>query len=292
MSFQGFMFKVMAGRSDKKRDANLVEPADVISYKDIPYVANGDKYNLLDVYRPKDAEGKLPVIVSIHGGGYVYGTKEIYKHYGMYLAQQGFVFVNFNYHLAPKHKFPTPLVEANLVMEWLVEHAEEYDFDINNVFVVGDSAGAQLLSQYATIHTNPEYEKLFPFQTPKEVQIRAIALNCGIYKMDAVDMGGLKTDYFTKNPEQFGEMLDVVGHITEAYPPTYVMTSYYDFLKENAKPMYELLKEKGISTEWKCYGTEGQEYMGHVCHVNMNLKEAKEINQDECNFFRKFAKNP
>lgn len=72
------------------------------------------------------------------------------------------------------------------------------------------------------------------------------------------------------------------------YPPTYVMTSYYDFLKENAQPMYEFLKGKGIPCAWKCYGSEDKKYMAHVCHVNMNLEEAKEINQDECAFFRKY----
>ena len=43
------------------------------------------------------------------------------------------------------------------------------------------------------------------------------------------------------------ERLDVLGHITASYPPPYVMTSYYDFLKENAKPMYDFLTDKGIA---------------------------------------------
>ena len=63
---------------------------------------------------------------------------------------------------------------------------------------------------------------------------------------------------------------------------------YYDFLKENAKPMYDFLTDKGIACVQKCYGTEDKKYMAHVCHVNMNLEEAKEINQDECAFFRKY----
>jgi hypothetical protein len=52
--------------------------------------------------------------------------------------------------------------------------------------------------------------------------------------------------------------------------------------------MYKFLKDKGIDTVYKCYGTKEQEYMGHVCHVNMNLAEAKQINQDEVEFFRKY----
>ena len=52
--------------------------------------------------------------------------------------------------------------------------------------------------------------------------------------------------------------------------------------------MYDFLTDKGIACVQKCYGTEDKKYMAHVCHVNMNLEEAKEINQDECAFFRKY----
>ena len=126
MSFTGKMFRLTAGKADAKRDANLVAPEDVTAIYDVSYAGNEDSYNLLDVYYPKDTQGLLPVIVSVHGGGYVYGTKEVYKFYGMYLAQQGFTVVNFNYHLAPNAKFPTQLMETNMVLEWMVKHAEEY----------------------------------------------------------------------------------------------------------------------------------------------------------------------
>ena len=294
MSFTGFLFVKMAGKADAKRDATLREPENVTAVRDLNYAGNQDVYNTLDVYFPKDVTGPFPVIVSIHGGGYVYGTKEIYKFYGMFLAQQGFAFVNFNYHLAPKAKFPTPLRETNLVMQWMVAHAQEYHMDLDHVFMVGDSAGAQLLSQYAAIYSNPEYAGLFDFTIPKEITIRAIALNCGMYDFSAEIEGtmakmskGLYRDYFGKDPEAFGPMVDVLSHITGAYPPSYIMTASHDFLRANAEPMYELLKSKGIDTEWKCYGTEEQQYMAHVCHVNMNLEEAKQINRDECDFFRR-----
>lgn len=46
-------------------------------------------------------------------------------------------------------------------------------------------------------------------------------------------------------------------YVISNLPPAYVMTSYYDFLKDNAEPMYNFLKDKGIDTEWKLYGEEG-----------------------------------
>ncbi|MCR4675342.1 MAG: alpha/beta hydrolase [Lachnospiraceae bacterium] len=300
MSLSGFLFRTMAGRSDKKRDLSLTVPDDVTAIYDINYANNKDIYNNLDIYYPKDVTKKLPVIVSYHGGGYVYGTKEIYKYYGMFLAQQGFVFVNFNYHLAPKAKFPNQLLEANLVFQWMVSNGKDYHMDLDNVFLVGDSAGAQMASQYAAMITNPDYAKLFPFQIPSGFTLKAIALNCGMYETNLHEAENsnrfsrdLFHDYFGKNPDitygkSFPDMIDVLGHITSNYPPTYIMTSEYDFLKENAKPMYDFLTSKQIPCEIKCYGDASKKYMGHVCHVNMNLKEAKEINTDECQFFKKY----
>ena len=55
----------------------------------------------LDVYRPKlNIKGKLPVIMSVHGGGWVYGDKDVYQWYCMNLAQRGFAVVNYSYRLA------------------------------------------------------------------------------------------------------------------------------------------------------------------------------------------------
>ena len=65
---------------DDIRDAGLEAPEDVIRYDDILYGAD-PKWQVLDVYRPKGREGeKLPVIVSVHGGGWVYGDKERYQY--------------------------------------------------------------------------------------------------------------------------------------------------------------------------------------------------------------------
>jgi acetyl esterase/lipase len=297
MALTSMWIRYSWGKNDKKRDANLVIPDDIQVERDIKYVPNGDKWNLLDVNYRKDVEGLQPAIVSIHGGAYVYGSKEVYKHYCAYLASLGFTVINFNYHRAPEHKFPTQLTEINQVMEWIDREGQNYHIDKEKVFLVGDSAGAQMCSQYAAIFTNPEFEKLFPFNTPKAVKIRAIALNCGMYQF-SLQAGGQGREKFTQtlynlyigtDDDRTIKMLDTLGHITADYPPTFVMTSYYDFLRVNAEPMHNFLKEKGIETEFKCYGTEDQKYMEHVCHVNMNLDEAKVINQDEAEFFKRYV---
>jgi acetyl esterase/lipase len=198
-----------------------VIPEEIKVERDIKYVPDGDKWNLLDVNYRKDVEGIQPTIVSIHGGAYVYGSKEIYKHYCAYLATLGFTVVNFNYHLAPKYKFPIQLTEINQVMEWIDREGKDYHIDKDKVFLVGDSAGAQMCSQYAAIISNPEFEKLFPFNVPRDVKVRAIALNCGTYKF-SLQSGGHGNERFTQNlynmyigtdDDKVIKMLDTMGYI-------------------------------------------------------------------------------
>lgn len=123
----------------------------------------------------------IPVIVSVHGGGWGYGDKERYQYYCMSLAQQGFAVVNFSYRLASKYKFPAPLEDTNRVFVWLLAHAVRYGFDTHNVFGVGDNAGVHLLALYGACCTNPAYAALFTVRPPAGFVPRAVALNCGVY---------------------------------------------------------------------------------------------------------------
>ena len=103
------------------------------------------------------------MIVSVHGGGWVYGDKERYQFYCMSLAQRGFAVVNFTYRLAPEFQYPppAPLEDTNLVFGWILRHADQYGLDTNRLFAVGDSAGGNILGLYAAFSTNPAYAARF-----------------------------------------------------------------------------------------------------------------------------------
>lgn len=285
MSVESFSFWFFASRSDAKRDRGLKTPEDIRRIDRIPYGPDA-RWNILDVYRPRGKAGKLPVIVNIHGGGYVYGSTKQYQFYCMGLAQRGFAVVSFNYHLAPKYKFPTPVRDTNLVMEWICRKAEIYGFDTDNVVIVGDSAGAQLASQYAVICTDPDYAKIMEI-TPPEFTLRAVGLNCGMYdlKERAGEIPGnkLMVDYFTKDPSVYGKKLDVLSHVTEKFPPAYLLSAKGDFLVEQCRPMAELIRSKGVPCEYRIYGDEKT---GHVFHLDMRSDLARKANDEEIAFIR------
>lgn len=287
-------------KSDAERDRGLTTPEDIVRYDDISYGPYGE-WNLLDIYYTKDTRATGPAIVSIHGGGWVYGSKEVYQYYCMKLAQRGFTVVNFNYRLAPENPYPAALEDINQVFSYLVQHGEEYFVDTNNLFVVGDSAGAQLASQYLAALTNPEYAKMLGFETP-EVTVRAAALNCGIYDiknlgLQVVELADRIREYMSGDPEKrkgtgsgSWESLNVMKYITGNFPPAFVMSAYHDYLRKHAKPMYEHLTGLGVDCRLEIYGTKEQKHMGHVFHVDCRSKEADQCNDEECAFFRKYIK--
>ena len=288
--FENFKAK-MARKSienvDNKRDAGLSVPPEVELSENIVYSAETGM--TLELSMPKGVENP-PLIVSVHGGGYFYGSTKTYRYYCADLALRGFAVVNFNYRLAPDFKFPTPLLDLNELMAWCLKNAGNYGYDSSRLFMVGDSVGAQLTSQYAAICTNPAYAKIMGITPPEGLRIRAVGLNCGMYDLPLVlkDMGKDPNDvfpwYFGKDAKALGKKIDVLGHITADFPPAYLISAPGDFLCRFCEPMANLLKKRGVEAKFKIYGGEKTP---HVFHVNIRNPVGQQANDDELAFFRR-----
>jgi len=275
--------------NDAERDAGLTEPDDVEKYKDISY-GPYDRWNLLDVYRPlAQAGNRLPVIVNVHGGGYFYGDKELYRFYCMHLAQFGFSVINFNYRLSPENKFPAPLEDTMAVFKWISENYEEYGLDRSRVFMTGDSAGAQLASQFACICTNGAYASLFGFEIPSDIKLLGISLACGMYdiRRRTKESEEMMMDYFGDLDPMNDPRTEILANITSEYPPAYVFSASNDMLVDECVPFAEYLKNKGIGAESFIYGDPEDKSAAHVFHLNLRLPLGEEANRAQTAFFKK-----
>lgn len=291
MSALSDQIRKMFGEGDAKRDAGLKTPDDIIRYDDIRYGTEDDKLQMLDVYRPKGISGKLPVIMSVHGGGWVYGDKEVYQFYCMSLAQRGFAVVNYSYRLAPEYKFPASLEDTCTVGAWMLTNAETYGFDMEHVYGVGDSAGGHMLTIFAAALTNPDYAAELGIRLPTGFRFNAVALNCGAYKIElsAQDMTtGLMGDFLPgKDLDAELKLINPVEWITEDFPPAFVMTSTNDFLKGQPAVLVPVLMDNDIPFMYRYY-SDKENPIGHVFHCNIRLSAAKLCNDEECDFFRKY----
>ena len=285
MSLNSLIFCHMCKKADSKRDAGLTTPSDIDRFDNIIY-GTDNKWQSLDIYRPKDLPNPSPVIVSVHGGGWVYGNKEIYQFYCMNLAQRGFCVVNFSYRLAPKHRFPAALEDTNAVFEWLIKNADRYGFDTNNIFALGDSAGAQILAIYSCILTNPEYASRYSFNAPDDLKLKGIALNCGVYAAKDMDRPLYFRDFLPgKGTAAELSTLSPASFVTKDFPASFVMTANCDELKAQAPFMVGALEKAGVKHIFREYGSDDNK-LYHVFHCNIRSEDAKKANDDECSFFR------
>lgn len=287
-------------KNDRKRDRDLKEPDNLTIYRNIPYAPSAfDKeqvFHLTDIYRPLLSEGLLPVIISIHGGGWFYGDKELYRFYCMHLAQKGFAVVNFNYRLAPEHKYPAAITDVVMLMDFLRQNGTQYGMDMEHLFMVGDSAGAQLVSQYCILASNPEYHALFKQITQEVTGLstlpvpKAVGLNCGIYDMKEMKGQKISQWYLPKQMETplADSFWNVLDYMTEDFPPAYLMLSVNDELKVHTAVMKSRLEELNIPFRYKEFG-EGCPEDGHVFHINLKSRNGLLCNTEECDYFLSFC---
>ncbi|CCI86250.1 alpha/beta hydrolase [Lactobacillus gigeriorum] len=274
--------------SDDKRDSGLPHDIpEVIRYDDLKY-GEDPKWNLLDLYLPKNVSGKIPVIINIHGGGWVYGTKETYQYYGLGMAKRGFAFVNPNYKLAPDVQFPGELDQVDQYMHWVADHADEYNLDKNNVFIIGDSAGGQMAEQYAVVLTNKEYREKIGYKLT-DLKIRAIALNCpATFVLDPGMISGAVSAYFTHeilNDPNLKDLLNVEKYITKDFLPTFIATANQDFVRDCSIRLDGYLRAKEVEVIQKSWG-DLENPRAHVFMINQRDELADLANDEEAKFFK------
>lgn len=100
----------------------------------IPYINDKTAEHMLDVYFPENSNERLPVIIDIHGGGWMSGSKEINKNFCTNIAVKGFCVFSINYRLAGKHKFNEQIEDIFEAFDWIAQNAGAYPADLENAF--------------------------------------------------------------------------------------------------------------------------------------------------------------
>jgi acetyl esterase len=105
---------------------------------------DGNKMDV-QVLRPQETEGPLPVVLYLHGGGFSYGELDGPSPMASDLCvEAGAVVVNVHYRLAPEHRFPAGVEDCYATLCWIAENATELGIDPGRLAVAGASAGANL----------------------------------------------------------------------------------------------------------------------------------------------------
>jgi acetyl esterase/lipase len=124
---------------------------DVEILKDLEYAKRGEQSLKLDLHLPSPRSNpSLPIVVWVHGGGWLKGSKE--RCPGVWLAETGdYAVASINYRLASQAQWPAQMEDCREAVRWLRRHADDYGLDGDHVGVWGGSAGGHLVALMGTL---------------------------------------------------------------------------------------------------------------------------------------------
>lgn len=124
---------------------------------------DGSKKLRLRVYGPGSVEAPMPVLLWMHGGGYVMGRPEQDDgSCAQYVRELGMKVVSVDYRCAPKHPFPAALDDCHSALKWVFTHPRELNIDPGRIAIGGNSAGGGLAAALAQLlHDQKEIEPVF-----------------------------------------------------------------------------------------------------------------------------------
>ncbi|WP_216205902.1 alpha/beta hydrolase [Amycolatopsis aidingensis] len=214
-------------------------PAGIRRDRDIAYAPGGRRF-LLDVYRPRVPEQPCPVLLQVHGGAWMYGSKDLQGLPLMvHLARRGWVCVAINYPLSPAARWPAHIVAAKRAVAWIREHIADYGGDPARLAVTGGSAGGHLAALLALTADDPRFQPGF---AEADTSVQACVPHYGVYDFAASSGSRASTARLRavlarrivgKDPEEFradylaGSPLD---RVTGSAPPFLVLHGERDSL--------------------------------------------------------------
>ncbi len=216
----------------------------------------------LDVFRPADATGPLPVVVWVHGGAFVAGTKDGTASYLKILASHGYTTVSVEYTKAPERHYPYQVEQVADAIRHVVRHADRLHVDPDRIVIAGDSAGAHLAAQTVLAIADDDYARAAGLpQAVERDQVLGAVLACGAYDLTLPDYGdGLvgrferdilwaytgEKDFESDHRVSFASLPQ---HVSSSFPPTFVTAGNGDPLEPHSHALAEALRTQGVDVD-------------------------------------------
>ena len=265
----------------KKQDKKGPEPVgDVDNTK----VTVGDHSVAVRIYTPK-GEGPFPVILYIHGGGWVIADLDTYDASPRALCNAvGAIVVSTHYRQAPEHKFPAAHEDVFAVYQEVVKNAWKRNYDSKRIALVGESAGGNMAAAISMMAK--EKGVMMPLH---QVLIYPVAdltdLNSPSYRenAEAKPLNKAMIEWFGKhtlaNPDEAkNPLLSLVlaGEALKGLPPTTIINAQIDPLKSDGDKLAKALTAAGVKVNHKIYDGVTHEFFGMAAIVD-KAKEAQQF---------------
>jgi len=226
-------------------------PEDVLEYLDMPFQGAGGVPLAVDIFRAKDQGLRpLPVVIMIHGGGLVVGTRKMSRTFCENLAARGFLVFAPEYRRVTESDVFQEIGDVDAALSFVSKKIPEYGGDPERVLVASESAGSFLSLYTIAAMGSPALRKLFGLSAAPPLRVRALACFSGLFYTTRKDPVGL-----VYGPNLFGKkrkdasilryMNPECPEVMDQLPPIFLAGSDADFLKRYTKRYAEALRKAG-----------------------------------------------
>lgn len=282
-------------KNDRKRLSTQTPVTGVESVTELPYDEDCMKEHMLDVYYPAGACERLPVIIDIHGGGWMAGSKDINKNYCMSLASRGFCVFNLNYRLAGEYRFSDQIEDIFSAFDWISQNSKNYPADMDNCFLTGDSAGGHYAFCAAAISSSFILRQDFSIGEP-QIQFKAVGAVSPAADLISpnlimnINLPELLGRHYKKS--KYYKYMNIDDIAVKNLPPFYIVTSSGDFLRKHSYKMKKTLDRLGIENKFHDFsGKYSGRRLPHVFSVlDPSPSYARECIDEMIGFFKAHIK--
>jgi acetyl esterase/lipase len=152
-------------------------PPGTVLHGNLSYNNDTLKEHLMDIYLPANVKGNRPLVIIIHGGGWLsndkYADMGYMKNTMAELLNRGFAIASVNYHYSTQKVFPAQIQDCNRAVSFLFDNAKKFGLDNNRFAVLGFSAGGHLASMLGLSKNNNVPDFFMP-GTNKSFSIKAV----------------------------------------------------------------------------------------------------------------------
>jgi acetyl esterase/lipase len=223
----------------------------------------------LDIYLPDTFFGKLPVIVSIHGGAFMFGDKADGQVVPMLEGvRRGYAVISINYRLSEESKFPSQINDVKTAIRWIKANAEKYQLDSTKIALWGGSAGGNLAALAGTSGGDKAFEN--PKMNHPDISDKVLAvvdwygpINFSMMDEQFKASGKGQANHSQINsPESklLGKQLsDIPALVSKANPETYISLDDPHFFIQHGTEDKNVPAEQSINFYHKLSSVLGQD---------------------------------
>ena len=215
------------------------------------HVASGHE-NKLDLYVPRSASGSTPVLMYIHGGGWVGGSKEANVLRILPYLEMGWAVVNVGYRLGAVARAPAAVEDGLCALRWVIRNADEYNLDPSRIVTTGNSAGGHLALTTGMIPASAGLDRECPGS--EELRVAAIINWYGITDVGDLLEGPNTRGYAVEwmgslaNRFEIAERVSPMKYVRAGLPPTLTIHGDADptVPYQHAVALHERLEAVGV----------------------------------------------